>query len=63
MDKTRTISQTCVVTKFILSFFALERFAKLLSIPIILSQVVSTDAKQTETFVKIVFSDSGGLKT
>ena len=44
-------------------FWTLERCAKCPSNPIILSRVfVSTDARQTDTFLKTVFSDSGVSK-
>ena len=65
MDKTRTVSQKCLINELVLSsFYGIKKCAKTQSNPINLSKVyVSTNDKHIDTDAKTVFSDSGGLKT
>ena len=64
MDKTRTIKQKWLVNELVLSFWAFKRCAEFQSNLITLLRViVSTEAEKTDTFVKTVLPDLGGLKT
>ena len=72
MDKTRTIGQKWLANELDLHFLALKKCTKLQSNQSIFSKVIvltnyqftdrHTD-RQTDTFVKTIFSGSGGLKT
>ena len=69
MDKTITVGQKWLVNELVLSFWALKKPYKAQSNLIILSKVIAVtddndnDNRQTDTVIKTVFSQSGGLKT
>ena len=72
MDKTITVGQKGLVNELVLCLWALKKSAKAQSNLMILSKVIAVtdddndnenDNRQTDTVVKTVFSQSGGLKT
>ena len=70
MDKTITVGQKWLVNELVLSFSTLKKSAKAQSNLMILSKVIAVtdddndnDNRQTDTVVRTVFSQSGGLKT
>ena len=73
MDKNITVGQKWLVNELVLSFSALKKSAKVQSNLMILSKVIAVtdddddndddDIQNTDTVVKTVFSQTGGLKT